>query len=121
MARIPRGAGELDQWVAFEELNAIDDGYGNKQQAFIEQFRCHAGWSVMRGNESIQGARLEGTQPMIARVRYASQTTARIRHDWRMLDVRTGTYYALHSVSRTPDRGYIEMLLESGVATGGPP
>jgi hypothetical protein len=121
MARIPRGAGELDQWVAFEQLSTANDGYGNQQQVFSEQFRCHAGWAVMRGGETIQGSRLEGVQPMIARVRWAARTTAKIKPDWRMLDLRTGTYYALHAVSRTPDRGYVELLVESGVATGGPP
>jgi len=120
MARLPRGAGELDQLCGFEQLNAVADGYGNEQQTFVEQFRCSTGFAMMRGGESIQASRLEGVQPMIARVRWNAATTALIRPDWRMHDLRTDTYYALHSVSRTPDRGYVEMLVESGVATGGP-
>jgi head-tail adaptor len=116
MARIPRGAGELDQWVGFDQLNSVADGYGNLQQSFVEQFRCHAGYAVVRGTEDVQASRLEGIQPMMVRVRWEKATTALIKPDWRMHDLRTDEVFALRSVSRTPDRGYVELLAVLGVA-----
>jgi head-tail adaptor len=115
MARTQRGAGQLIEDVAFDELNAVPDGYGNRQSEFVEQLRIRAGFIWLRGGESIQAARLEGVAPAIVRVR-ASEETLRIRPDWRMRDVRSGTVYAIRAVTKSLDRGYLDVLVQSGVA-----
>ncbi len=115
MARTTRGAGQLIELVAFDELADVDDGYGNRQQGFIERFQTRAGFTWLRGGESIQAARLEGIQPLIVRVR-VNHDTDRIRPDWRMRDVRAGSVYAIRAITRSLDRGYLDVLVQSGVA-----
>jgi head-tail adaptor len=115
MAKSYRGAGQLIEHVVFDELNSVEDGYGNWQNEFVEQFSIRAGYTWLRGGEGVQAARLEGQQPLIVRVR-VSDDTARIKPDWRMRDVRTGTVFAIRGITRSLDRGYLDVLVQSGVA-----
>lgn len=116
MARAPnRGGGQLIELVAFDALDSVADGYGNRQQEFVEQFTDRAGFTWLRGGESVQAARLEGVQPLIVRVR-VSEKTNRITPDWRMRDVRTSAVYAIRAITRSLDRGYLDVLVQSGVA-----
>jgi hypothetical protein len=69
----------------------------------------------LRGGEGVQAARLEGQQPAIVRVR-ACTATLRIRPDWRMRDLRSGVAYAIRGITLSPDRGYLDVLVQSGVA-----
>ena len=115
MARTSRGAGQLIEDVAFDELNDVDDGYGNRQQEFVEKFRTRAGFTWLRGGEAIQAARLEGLQPLLVRVR-VSADTSRIRPDWRMRDARSGEVYSIRAISHSLDRGYLDILVQSGAA-----
>jgi hypothetical protein len=115
MALPKRGAGQLFNFVAFDELNEVPDGYGNTQQTFVEQFTLRAGFIWLRGGESVQAARLEGNQPAVVRVR-VSDDTDRIRPDWRMRDIKTGVAYAIRGVTLSPDRGYYDVLVQSGTA-----
>ena len=110
-----RAAGPLFEHVAFDELNAVADGYGNFQQTFVEQFQTRAAYVWLRGGEGIEAARLEGHQPLIVRIR-VSHETLRVRPDWRMRDVRTGIEYAIRGISRSPDRGWLDVLVTSGSA-----
>ena len=123
-----RGAGNLSKWVAFDQRISADDGHGNKQDGFAEVFQCHAGFEPMRGGEAIIASRLEGVQPIAVHLR-ASPNTLKIRPDWRMRDLRDGTWsnppdnsewdgplYAVKSALRTPDRKYIDLIVTSGVA-----
>ena len=115
MARSYRGAGQLIENVAFDALDSVADGYGNRQTEFVEQFKTRAGFTWLRGGESIQAARLEGQQPLIVRVR-VSEDTNRIKPDWRMRDARTGNVFAIRGITRSLDRGYLDVLVQSGVA-----
>jgi head-tail adaptor len=115
MARTYKGAGQLDENVAFDALDSVADGYGNFQNEFVEQFTIRAGYTWLRGGESIQAARLEGQQPLIVRVR-ACDDTNRIKPDWRMRDTRTGDVFAIRGITRSLDRGYLDVLVQSGVA-----
>lgn len=115
MARSFRGAGQLIENVVFDALNSVADGYGNRQEEWVEQFKIRAGFTWLRGGESVQAARLEGNQPLIVRVR-VSDDTNRIRPDWRMRDVRSGIVYAIRGISRSLDRGYLDVLVQSGSA-----
>jgi head-tail adaptor len=108
-------AGQLRETVAFDERVLVDDGYGNMEGDFTEQFQCRAGYWWQRGGEMVIAARLEGRQPVEVTVR-ASTETRRIEPDWRMRDLRTGVSYAVRSVAPTTDRKWIKVQTEAGVA-----
>lgn len=123
-----RGAGHLFERVAFDERVTQPDGYGNEQENFVEQFQRRAGFTFMRGGETVIGARLEGRQPLVVRVRRDSDTL-KIASDWQMRDVRNGAWqgegdaavwsgplYAVRSIAPTEDRQFLDIMVESGVA-----
>lgn len=110
-------AGQLNERIAFESRGAAtgpDDG--NTQGEFAERFCLHARRQNLRGTEAVMASRLEGRQPVIFTVR-ASSLSCQITTDWQARDARTGAIYAIKGVTRTPDRGWIEVLAESGVAS----
>lgn len=110
-----RGAGQLFEKVAWDVRSLQSDGYGNEQGNFAEVFQCRAGFTYLRGSEAVIASRLEGRQPIVARVR-ANSETRQIDHDWRMRDLRTGETYAVQSVAPSEDRMFIDVLVTSGVA-----
>lgn len=123
-----RSASRLFEHVAFDERQKVSDGHGNYEGDFLEAFQCRAGFTYLRGTESVIAARLEGRQPIVVRVR-ASSNTRQIDRDWRMRDLRDGQWvgasgedywdgpvYAVRSVIPTEDRRYIDITVEQGVA-----
>jgi hypothetical protein len=115
MAKNVRGGGQLFDSVAFDELSSVPDGYGNMQQSFVERLRTRAGFTWLRVGEAVMASRLEGLNPAVVRIR-ASEEALRIRHDWRMRDLRTDTVYAIRGITKSPDRGYLDVLVQSGEA-----
>lgn len=89
--------------------------YGNTESDFVEQFTRRAGFVYLRGTETVIAARLEGRQPIVVRVRKDSQT-ATIATDWRMRDTRSSVEYAVKSIAETPDRKWLDVIVEAGVA-----
>ncbi len=123
-----RGAGQLFERVAFDERANVSDGEGNTEGEFVQQFECRAGFTFLRGGETVIAGRLEGRQPVVVRVR-RSNNTLRIEPDWQMRDLRNGQWlggtgeehwsgpcYAVRSVIPTEDRLFIDVTVESGVA-----
>jgi head-tail adaptor len=108
-----RGSGQLFERVAFDERANVSDGEGNVEGEFVEQFTCRAGFTFLRGGETVIAGRLEGRQPVVVRVR-SSSNTREIAPDWRMRDLRTGKEYAVRSVIPTQDRLFIDVAVESG-------
>lgn len=118
MPRSPAGAGALIDLIAFDERTAVDDGYGNTVSGpFVEQFQQRGGFIMLRGGEGIEAARLEGRQPAILRTRNSPQAQ-RITTDWQARDVRKGTLFNIETVTTDNTREWLEMLVQSGVATG---
>lgn len=123
-----RSASRLFERVAFDVRQKVSDGHGNHEGEFVEIFQCRAGFTYLRGTESVIAARLEGRQPIVVRVR--SSTDARqIDHDWRMRDLRDGSWagssgeeywdgpvFAVRSVIPTEDRRWLDITVERGVA-----
>lgn len=121
------GAGQLKERYAFDKREEIDDGEGNFEGRFSEQFQVRAGRIPQRGGESYIAGRLEGRQSIQVRVR-ASSDTRQIRADWRMRNARqgnwvdsnetvwTGPTYAIKSVVESTDRRWIVITAEEGVA-----
>ncbi|PWR24568.1 head-tail adaptor protein [Zavarzinia aquatilis] len=122
------GAGDLVRRVAFDARDVLDDGFGNGVETWQQRLVCRAGFTFLRGGESVIAARLEGRQPIVVRVR-ASSSTRQIGADWRMRDLRAGAWaadaggaywagpvYAVRSVIPSPDRQWLDIMVESGVA-----
>lgn len=120
--------GRLYERVAFDSRAGVDDGAGNHEGDFVERFVRRAGFTFLRGTESVIAARLEGRQPIVVRVRACSQTR-QIDAGWRMRDLRNGEWvgsdpdvywsglaYAVRSVIPSEDRQWIDVTVESGVA-----
>ncbi|WP_283195495.1 head-tail adaptor protein [Rhizobium sp. AN80A] len=123
-----RDAGRLKEKVAFDERADQDDGSGNIQGGFVEKFQRRAGFTFLRGGESVVASRLEGRQPIVVRLRRDSDTL-KIQQDWRMRDTRNGAWqgvgderywdgpiYAVRSIAVTDDRQFLDVMVESGVA-----
>lgn len=110
------GAGHLYQRVAFEKKGTASDGAGGTTTAWTEQFQCRAGYTHLRGGESVMAARLEGTHSIVIRVRASSQTRA-VTTDWRVKDVRTETIYNVRDITPSDDRAFLDFLVQSGVAS----
>lgn len=110
-------AGGLDQRFRFEKREEADDGYGNTVTGdWLPQFTVWAGRKYLRGGESVIADRLQARQPAILRIRNSSQAR-QITAEWRAVDDRTGTVFAIReNPTVTDDRAYLEMLVESGVA-----
>ena len=119
--------GRLNERVAFDARDQADDGEGNVEGEFVERFERLAGFTFLRGTETVIAARLEGRQPIVVRVRACSQTR-QIDAGWRMRDLRNGEWlgsgsdaywsgpvYAVRSVIPTEDRQFIDVAVESGV------
>lgn len=108
-------SGDLRERVAWDRRVQVDDGEGNTEADFAEVFRCWGGFTPLRGGEAVLASRLEGRQPVVVRLRASSQSRS-IASDWQMRDLRTGIAYAVRSVIHTPDRKWIDVTVESGVA-----
>lgn len=121
-----RDAGRLSRTVAFDRPVESPDGVGGREEGWAEEFVCSAGFTRLRGGETVIGDRLEGRQPTVIRV-HRSQRTSDITTDWRARVIRGGTGYDINgqwvgelfnvrSVAETEDRQFLDLMCESGVA-----
>jgi len=114
MATASGGAGALKERVSFAVRGDQEDGYGNTVAGWVEQFQDAAEYTHLRGGETVIAARLANRHPQIIRVR-ASSATRQVTADWRIKDVRTSVEYAVHDVTASTDRKWIDFLCERGV------
>lgn len=89
--------------------------YGNTVAEWIDRATVWAEYIHLRGGEAVIAGRLQGRHSQIIRIR-ASALTRQVATDWRVTDARTGVVYAVRDVTHTPDRMWVELLVESGVA-----
>ena len=89
--------GQLRERVRLEKRSGADDGFGNTEAGFTPQFERWAAYLMKPGSEAVLAARLTGQQPVTIVVRFDSGTR-QIAPDWRVVDVRTGTIYAIQAV-----------------------
>ena len=111
----PTTSSQLFERVAWESRQTADDGFGNEQGTFVEQFETYAEFIHLRGGEAVVAARLEGRQPTVVRIRATAQALL-IKPDWQMRDTRTSALYAVRSVAPTRDRRWVDVMVEGGVA-----
>ncbi len=110
------GAGDLFYRFTAQKRTPQEDGYGNTVADFVEQFSVSGAIKHLRGGEDVLASRLGGVHPLLITVRDTS-LTRKITTDWRLIDARTGTEYAIRDVTPETDRAFISLLCESGVAT----
>lgn len=111
-----RSAGEMIDRYGFESRAAVDDGYGNiVAGAWEERFEQRAETIFLKGTEQVLASSLEGHQPVMLRVRTSTASRA-ITPEWRAHDKRRGIYFAIRAIAVTPDRDFIEITAEQGVA-----
>lgn len=108
------GAGELRERVSFEAPRGHEDGAGGVQQGFVEQFTVWAKRTALRRGETVMAARLQGSAVAVFRIR-ANPTTRAITSAWRCR--HGGVLYNIRGVELQPDRAFIDVLAEGGVAT----
>ena len=101
--------------VTWSKREAIDDGAGNVEGAFVDQFACPAAFNWLAGGEGVIGQRLAGTQPLVMRVR-ASNLTRQIGADWRAQDDLSLKFYAVRSVKPDETERWLDVMVEEGVA-----
>lgn len=114
------GAGRLNRRLRFEKRASVPagDDLGSYEGGWEAQFTVAAGIKSLRGGESVIGARLTGTQPVIITVRMSSQTRA-IGSDWQAVDAVSGEVFALTSppADTAGTRMYLNIMATSGVAS----
>jgi SPP1 family predicted phage head-tail adaptor len=109
-------AGELSHRIAWDRRQDIDDGFGNTQADWVEQFITSAKVAPKLGGETVLAARLQSQNTVNITVRQSSKTI-QIQPDWRARDVREGKEYAIRSIIDPDDGGaWLELLCQSGVA-----
>lgn len=109
-------AGELRERFSFAFRQTVDDGLGNQQGEWIDQFTVWAKTVNLRGGESVMASRLSGRAPAIVTIRYSIQASG-ITTDWRCTDTRTTEVFNIRQVTVSPKRDFIDLLVEAGVAT----
>ena len=108
-------AGALRARLAFDQRAQADDGAGNKEGDWSEQFACRGRITPLRGGEEVTAARLQGTSPVLLTVR-STALTRTVDSTWRARDVSSGVAYAIKSTSNMDERNiWIEMMCEAGI------
>jgi SPP1 family predicted phage head-tail adaptor len=108
-------AGDLYYRVHCQNRVEHDDGYGNTVAEFATQFTVRAAYRHLRGGETVMASRLENKHPVLITVR-ASSETRQINSDWRLVDARDDTAWAIRDVTAETDRQFVTFLCERGVA-----
>ena len=89
-----------------------DNGFAAPEAAYLTRAR----FRYLRGGETVQAARLTGTQPVVVIFRFDAGAPD-ITTDWRMRDLKDGTVYNIRSGPvPTDDLAEVEFTCESGVA-----
>lgn len=118
--------GDLRRRIAFDARAVTDDGMGNVEGDWVEQFVVWAAVRPRLGGETVTAARLAGRQPMLITVRQSTQAKL-ITTDWRARDplkapsaksAAEGALYNIRAIAPPNDsRAWLELLCEAGVAT----
>ena len=127
MAKAPTSAARLKCKVRFDiraDLSADsppDDGYGNVDGGWQQQFTRRAEIKPLQGGESVMASRLDGRQPVLIIVRRDSETKT-ITTDWRAVEIMpdaTERPYNIRSAEDMErDNRFVTLLAERGVADG---
>lgn len=110
--------GQMRERVAFDKRTVVSDDLGNEQGDWTEQLVAWARVRPLVGGETVQGARLQGEQPVVISI-HSSSDAAAITPEWRARDARTGTLYNIRSIANNDERrAYLDITAIAGQATG---
>lgn len=111
------GAGALNSRVMFQRRVEQEDEFGNVESGWVDEFAEPCRLTPRMGSEAVVAARLSGVQPYTLTVR-GSERTSRVTPAWRAVNTRTSEEYQIRTCANVDERGaYIEMMVQSGVAT----
>lgn len=110
--------GDLRERFTIQRFVEVDDGAGNVTGDWQNMFTVSAAIQFSRGGEGVLAARLTARQPAIMTIRNSSQARGILPKD-RAVDARTGEVFNIREKPRVSrdNRGFLEMLVEAGVAT----
>jgi head-tail adaptor len=116
------GAHELKDKVRFDRRTAADDGYGNTQASWSALFTRMTRLRPVRGGETVQAARLEGTGQWELVCRFDSRTRGLKTSD-RAVEIlpsgADGRTFNIRWAEDVEGRGeWIVAMMEAGVADG---
>lgn len=110
------GAGKLDRRFRFSRRIEVDDGHGNTVADLVLQFEMAGNRKYLRGGETVMASRLTAKTPAILTIRNCINARL-IEAEWQAVDSRTGEIFQIKEAPQESDnRGYVEMLVASGVA-----
>jgi head-tail adaptor len=111
-------AGKLSDRFAFDDRADVSDGAGNFEASWTQKHGpCAAGVIDLTGGEGVLASRLQGVKPVIVTIRDCVSARA-ITTNWRARDARYGTVYNIRDIMPPRQKGFIDLLCESGVAHG---
>lgn len=110
------GAGALSERVTFSKRIETDDGLGNVESDWVDQFNEPTRLRPKLGSEPVIAARQAGVQPLLLVVRSSARTRS-VTPAWRAVNARTGAIYNIRTVANPDERNtWLEMLVQEGVA-----
>ncbi|WP_181171964.1 MULTISPECIES: phage head closure protein [unclassified Mesorhizobium] len=114
---MPADAGSLRQRVVFDKRGSGSDGGGGVVTGWQEQFSCAAAYVHRNVGEAVMNDRLQGKHTQVIRVR-ATSLTRPVTTGWRVRDARKGTIFNILDATESQDRAWIDLLAQSGGASG---
>lgn len=104
-------AGALHESIAFDEPTGTTDAFGGTSEAWTERHTCRAQWLYGKGDEGVQAAREAGRKAYKIKIRSCEAARA-ITEDYRMRDVRRGTFWNITEVDAITNRAWIHITVE---------
>lgn len=112
------GAGDLREVIEFQTREVGDDGFGNPVSGEWATFwSAPARVQILRGTEAVMAGRLDGKQTIAISIRWQSEVATLTSAAWRAKNGRSGAFYNIRSVEPDERRAFVNILVESGVAT----
>lgn len=111
------GAGRLDRRFRFFKRTDVEDGHGNTVADFALQFEMAGGRKYLRGaGETVMASRLTAKSPAIITIRNCINARL-VQPEWQIEDARNGEVFQVkEQPQETDSRGYVDILVMSGIA-----
>lgn len=105
-------AGSLRDNVEFLKLVSVPDGGGGSTNSWVAQFQARAAIKVLKAGENVLAGRLQGTQTLVATVRYQAAVAA-VDGTWRLRNVHTDSEYNIRAVTPDTRHQWVDVLCET--------
>lgn len=100
--------------IEFQERTSGKNALGGVSDAWSAQFERAAAFDHLRGDETVEAARLAGREVYRVKVRAGSATRAITAGDWRIRDTRRDKVFNIVSVDSITSRAWVWMRVEAG-------